>query len=311
MRKSLIAPIAIITATGMIFPAVSQADPNAGQEESVCANKMLLHEGTTALRVERIDDSFTMKLQDETKHYSPETQMREVEDVVIGIKNNSYFERGEMELGDSNLDFMGPVGGRFYNMSEGKNHRVEVEFDTTALDFAQYNNKVTTHLDPVSVPADTSFGIYLYISPRVEREVLMDSLRGDYDFDMKKPFRNSFTWAFWKPGVYTFDAYYSAETPVGGKMQSPKKRLTVVVGDEHFNKCKQVAHPEPGANNPAPTDQPTETSQPNSSTDTSTPSQPDTPKSQDKSSSQALAKIFGVLGGALTTVWEFIRKVFA
>ncbi|AKK05399.1 hypothetical protein CMUST_05305 [Corynebacterium mustelae] len=307
MRKPLIVPVAVITATGMAFPPVSQADPTAGQPERVCANKMLLHEGTTALRVERIDDSFTLKLQDETSHYHPETQMREVEDVVIGIKDNSYLERTEMELGDSNLDFLGPVGGRFYKMSDGTGGRVHVEFDTTALDFAQHNNKVTTHLDPVSMPTDTSFGIYLYISSRVEREVLVDSLRSDYSFDTKKPDQNSFAWGFSKPGVYTFDAYYSAGTPTGGKIQSPKKRLTIVVGDEYFNRCKQVALPESEANNPVPT----ETTQPNFNTDTINPSQPDTPKAKDKSSSQALAKIFGVLGGALTTVWEFIRKVFA
>lgn len=268
--------------TPITTPQLEPTPPPA--TTNVCTDKYLLETGHVDLLAEPDGDAdFHIALADDTLTYTRQPARRNVNDVVLGVRDFAKRNRTTHQA-DPSLDFLGPVGSTYYALPNVQQaNLIWPGYNTQAVDYSRLKDGVQLYLEPANIPEGASFGLYQPTNIRNKYTIAANSLTKDYVVDTAISAHVHTNWAFSKPGTYVFNTYYTAETIDGEAITSPKTTLQFVVGNDELKNCRTTAKPTQASQpEPAPTTsaapQPTPSTTVALSTSVTTPPRTATPK---------------------------------
>ncbi|GAA1474755.1 choice-of-anchor M domain-containing protein [Corynebacterium felinum] len=233
-------------------PTVPSVPPSASR----CESAVLLDKGHTDLLVKKEGSALKAVIKDDTAIVSLQSQEREIDSVINVLGKNSLTERSRLLL-NPKLDFIGPAGTKVYLAPEVQRSDILWPgYNTEALDMNEFSGPVTLHMDPVSMPEGAVFALFKDKNLNSDMQVLMNSKASDSTVEITSASHVHVNWLMTKPGVYTFDTYYSAKTKDGKSISSAPKRMTYAVGLESSDVCAEVTRVWAGGKQPPATTPP-------------------------------------------------------
>ncbi|AKK05403.1 actinobacterial surface-anchored protein domain [Corynebacterium mustelae] len=229
--------------SGTITRAPKSADtsPNDPSNQSHrCGEQWLLASGHTDLEARRDGDAFTMTLLDQTNTEGFETYRRKVSDVINVVRDNALSKR-EKGLAKPELDFLVPVGEKFYHLPQNsKQDILWPGYNTERLNYEEFSGSVDLHLEPITMPNDAIFGVFSENGLAGDIKVLANSAAKDHVIETDLATHAHVGWAFTKPGVYRFKTFYKATMKDGTDVSSAPETMTFVVGAQPGTECQQL-----------------------------------------------------------------------
>ncbi|MDO4760971.1 MAG: choice-of-anchor M domain-containing protein [Corynebacterium sp.] len=225
------------------------ANPSAPR----CESSYLLDHGHTDLLVRRDGEVLKAVIKDDTSIVTLESQEREIDSVINVLGKNALTKRTGHLL-DPKLDFVGSRDATFYLAPEvQKNGILWPGYNTEPLNFQDFDGPVKLHMTPTSMPKDAIFALFKDRSLVSDTQILMNSTESDSTIEITNAGHVHINWLMTKPGVYTFDTYYSAKTKDGKSISSAPKRMTYAVGLESSDVCAEVTRVWAGGKQPPAT----------------------------------------------------------
>lgn len=276
-------------------PAPSQ--PPKDEEAQRCSEKQVLDRGHVDIKALPTDDGFRTVLRDDTGQIDKNSVDRSLDDVVLGVHKNALTPRGQ-QLGDKKFDFLGNIGDRFYHLPQTQNQDIIWPgYNTEKLDYSKMKDgTVNLNLKPTHTPEGAEWGAYIKKARGVGYDILANSAENDHTIETTFASHRHTHWAFTKPGIYTFEATYTATTTDGKELASEPQTLTFAIGDDAVKSCSTAA----------PSDKPSE--KPSDSAKPSKPSKPSEPSAPVGSSFNPWTLVLpAVLGVTFKAFYNFFR----
>ena len=257
-------------------------DPMLAQQgRGVCVGKKLLDRGHVDILAKHKADGFEISLKDDTRLIDKKSVERPLNDVALVVGDNTKQTRRAAHQG-TDFDFLGKQDDGFYHLPQSQRPGVIWPgYNTEAIDFNKIDGEVSLNLQPRDVPEGATWGTFIDGQLGELPTVLSDSTKNDHSIESSFASHTHIHWGFSKPGVYTFDANYSAKSKEGHEWQSESQELVVTVGDDALETCKM---PKPGVEQePKPVEpevpkEPDAPKQPEESAKPEAPKDPETPK---------------------------------
>lgn len=242
-------------------PAPSQ--PPQDEEAQRCSEKRVLDRGHVDIKALPTDDGFRTVLRDDTGQIDKNSVDRSLGDVVLGVHNNALTPRSQ-QLGDKKFDFLGNIGDRFYHLPQTQNQAIIWPgYNTEKLDYSKMKDgKVNLNLKPKHTPEGAEWGAYIDKTRGVGYDILANSAEDDHTIETTFASHKHTHWAFTKPGIYTFEATYTATTTDGKELASEPQTLTFAIGDDAVKSCSTAAPSEKPSEKPSKPSKPSEPSKP-------------------------------------------------
>ena len=220
-------------------------DPMLAQQgRGVCVGKKLLDRGHVDILAKHKADGFEISLKDDTRLIDKKSVERPLNDVALVVGDNTKQTRRAAHQG-TDFDFLGKQDDGFYHLPQSQRPGVIWPgYNTEAIDFNKIDGEVSLNLQPRDVPEGATWGTFIDGQLGELPTVLSDSTKNDHSIESSFASHTHIHWGFSKPGVYTFDANYSAKSKEGHEWQSESQELVVTVGDDALETCKM---PKPGA----------------------------------------------------------------
>ena len=249
-------------------PGANEAEADAHQ----CSEKYLLDRGHVDIKAQPAEGGFRTVLRDDTAQVDKKSVDRKLDDVVLGVHDNALTRRNE-KLAGKEFDFLGKPGERFYHLPQTQNqHIIWPGYNTQDLDYsATKDNAVNLNLKPTSTPDGAEWGAFIDASHGKGFSVLANSAAEDYTIETNFPAHTHTHWAFSKPGVYTFEATYTATGKDGKELKSEPQTLTFAVGDKTLDSCSSRKPSDSEGETPSerPTEKPDDAAKPEEPTGSS------------------------------------------
>ena len=249
-------------------PGANEAEADTHQ----CSEKYLLDRGHVDIKAQPAEGGFTTVLRDDTAQVDKKSVDRKLDDVVLGVHDNALTRRNE-KLAGKEFDFLGNPGERFYHLPQTQNqHIIWPGYNTQDLDYsATKDNAVNLNLKPTSTPDGAEWGAFIDASHGKGFSVLANSAAKDYTIETNFPAHTHTHWAFSKPGVYTFEATYTATGKDGKELKSEPQTLTFAVGDKTLDSCSSRKPSDSEGETPSekPTEKPDDAARPEEPTGSS------------------------------------------
>ncbi|WP_272878695.1 choice-of-anchor M domain-containing protein [Rothia nasimurium] len=214
--------------------------------------RYLLTDGHVDIKASLAGGALKLALKDETGAVTREAAERSLNDVVLGLGDNTRFARQEQMMAPE-LDFLGDAGSEFYGLPQTQQAGILWPgWNTQDVDYAQLAGPATLHLVPVEVPEGASYGVY---EQDFAGAVTLHAggTAKDTTIDIDFATHAHANWVFTTPGVYGFEVYYSAPLPNGTTARSETQRAVFAVGGAAIDDCLAVAENAPS---PEPTVEP-------------------------------------------------------
>lgn len=235
------------------IPHVPESSENPGESEDpmfsqqgrgVCIGKKLLDRGHVDILAKHKADGFEISLKDDTRLIDKKSVERPLNDVALVVGENTKQTRRAAHQG-AEFDFLGKQDDGFYHLPQSQRPGVIWPgYNTEAIDFNKIDGEVSLNLQPRDVPEGATWGTFIDGQLGDLPTVLSDSTKNDHSIESSFASHTHIHWGFSKPGVYTFDANYSAKSAEGHEWQSESQELVLTVGDDALETCKM---PKPGA----------------------------------------------------------------
>ena len=249
-------------------PGANEAEADTHQ----CSEKYLLDRGHVDIKAQPAEGGFSTVLRDDTAQVDKKSVDRKLDDVVLGVHDNALTRRNE-KLAGKEFDFLGKPGERFYHLPQTQNqHIIWPGYNTQDLDYsATKDNAVNLNLKPTSTPDGAEWGAFIDASHGKGFSVLANSAAEDYTIETNFPAHTHTHWAFSKPGVYTFEATYTATGKDGKELKSEPQTLTFAVGDKTLDSCSSRKPSDSEGETPSerPTEKPDDAARPEEPTGSS------------------------------------------
>ncbi len=243
-----------------------------------CHGAYVLDRGHVDIKATGSKDSFGLVLKDETGLIERGAHDRALSDVVLGAHDNSRQTRKGSLLLDPALDYLGKEGSEFYLLPMTQNPDVIWPgYNTQDIDYSLIDGTVDLHIEPTSAPTGGHMGMFLVKGLGNEIENLLSTKDGDTVIETAYATHTHTNWAFTKPGIYTFDTWYSAKAKNGTALTSAKQTLTIAIGDAAVKDCQNPTEPSTKPTEPStkPSEPSTKPSEPSTK-----PSEPSTKPSE-------------------------------
>jgi len=276
--------------------------PSQPSNNQRCGEKYLLDRGHVDIMALPTDDEkgYRTVLKDDTAQIDKKSVERSLDDVVLGVHDNALTPRTK-RLEGKKFDFLGKDGDRFYHLPQSQNQSIIWPgYNTEKLDYSNIKDKtINLNLKPTDVPEGAEWGAFIGGDIGSDFRVLANSAEKDYSIETTFASHTHTHWAFTKPGMYTFEATYSATTKDGKEFSSEPQTLTFAIGDEAVESCS--------AKNSS--DEPSEAPSEKPSKPTESPSKPSKPSKPSEPSKPAEAG-FNPWGLVLPVVLGITFKAF-
>lgn len=253
--------LAIATATTLAVaaPSLAIADTAPGTTNR-CEGLLQLDRGHVDIQATLSGDTMGIHLKDET---TAQRVDRRLDEVMLVAGDNAKVTRSA-GLMQPELNVLGDQGSEFYLLPMTQNQSIIWPgHNTMGLDYAHIDGTVDLHLEPRTRPEGGELAMFL--SSLTGVDVLLNTAESDTTIETTYAAHVHTNWAFTKPGLYTFDTYYSATSKAGKALKSEPQTLTVAVGAKGLADCTVVEQPTTTAPTTAPTTTPATTPAPNSS----------------------------------------------
>ncbi len=214
--------------------------------------RYLLTDGHIDIKATLAGGAVKLALKDETGAVTREAAERSLNDVVLGLGDNTRFARQEQMMAPE-LDFLGEAGSEFYGLPQTQQAGILWPgWNTQDVDYAQLAGPVTLHLVPVEMPDGAAYGVY---EQDFAGAVTLHAggATKDTTIDIDFATHAHANWVFTDPGVYGFDVYYSAPLPNGTTARSETQRAVFAVGGAAIDDCLAATENAPS---PEPSQQP-------------------------------------------------------
>nr|WP_274707455.1 choice-of-anchor M domain-containing protein [Corynebacterium curieae] len=279
-------------------------DDESEADKKQCSEKILLDRGHVDIKAQPVEGGFTTVLRDDTAQLDKKSVDRKLDDVVLGIHDNALTRRND-KLAGKEFDFLGKTGERFYHLPQTQNqHIIWPGYNTQDLDYSlTKGNVVNLNLKPISTPEGAEWGAFIDGTHGKGFSLLANSAAKDFTIETNFPAHTHAHWAFSKPGLYTFEATYTATGKDGKELKSEPQTLTFAVGDKTLDSCSS-RNPN-DSEGETPSESPTE----KPSTKPSTPNPPDKP-ADDGRPEEPTGSSFSPWGLVLPAVLAVIFKAF-
>ena len=279
-------------------------DDESEADKKQCSEKILLDRGHVDIKAQPVEGGFTTVLRDDTAQLDKKSVDRKLDDVVLGIHDNALTRRSD-KLAGKEFDFLGKTGERFYHLPQTQNqHIIWPGYNTQDLDYSlTKGNVVNLNLKPISTPEGAEWGAFIDGTHGKGFSLLANSAAKDFTIETNFPAHTHAHWAFSKPGLYTFEATYTATSKDGKELKSEPQTLTFAVGDKTLDSCSS-RNPN-DSEGETPSESPTE----KPSTKPSTPNPPDKP-ADDGRPEEPTGSSFSPWGLVLPAVLAVIFKAF-
>ncbi|WP_413462057.1 choice-of-anchor M domain-containing protein [Corynebacterium kefirresidentii] len=259
-------------------PQPGTEKPQTGNAQ--CSEKYLLDRGHVDIKAQPAEGGFATVLRDDTAQVDKKSVDRKLDDVVLGVHDNALTPRNK-KLAGKEFDFLGKPGERFYHLPQTQDQNIIWPgYNTQDLDYSlTKDNAVNLNLKPTSTPDGAEWGAFIDGTHGKGFSVLANSAAKDYTIETNFPAHTHTHWAFSKPGLYTFEATYTATGTDGKELKSAPQTLTFAVGDKTLDSCSFRAPGTSGSGEPSesPTDKPSAEPSQDPSTKPSSPDTPDKP----------------------------------
>ncbi|MDK4251894.1 choice-of-anchor M domain-containing protein [Corynebacterium propinquum] len=225
-------------------PGVPEDQTPSQQGRGMCVGKKLLDRGHVDILAKHKADGFDISLKDDTRLIDKKSVERPLNDVALVVGDNTKQTRRAAHQG-AEFDFLGKQDDGFYYLPQSQRPGVIWPgYNTEAIDFKKIDGEVSLNLQPRDVPEGATWGTFIDGQLGELPTVLSDSTKNDHSIESSFSSHTHIHWAFSKPGVYTFDANYSAKSKEGHEWQSETQEFVITVGNEALETCKT---PKPGA----------------------------------------------------------------
>lgn len=297
------------------MPAPSQ--PPQDKEAQRCSEKHVLDRGHVDIKALPTEDGFRTVLRDDTGQVDKKSIDRSLDDVVLGVHKNALTPRSK-QLGDKKFDFLGNIGDRFYHLSQTQHQGIIWPgYNTEKLDYSTIKDgTVNLNLQPTHTPEGGEWGAYIDRARGVGYDVLANSAENDHTIETSFASHRHTHWAFSKPGIYTFEATYTATTNDGKELASKPQTLTFAIGDDAVKSCSKAAPSNAPSEKPSetPSEKASDWVKPPKPSDPSKPSKPSKPPEPSKPSPPAgssfnpwVLLLPAVLGITFKAFYNFFR----
>ncbi|MFW0170255.1 choice-of-anchor M domain-containing protein [Rothia sp. P4278] len=239
-------------------PAPADPAPETPASAPQCSiepykGRYILTEGHVDIKAQLGEQGLKTFLKDETRQISRQATERSLDEVVFAVGNQARNLR-QGPLTAPELDFLGKAGDSFYGLPQNQEPGIIWPgWNTQDIDYSRLESPVELHLNPVHKPDGSNFAIYQE-SPFTGVNLLADSRKGDYLIPVDFPTHVHAHWVFTAPGIYEFEAYYSARTLDGEQKASQPQKLVFLVGDQAIEDCQQDGKPGETGTDPAPSE---------------------------------------------------------
>lgn len=229
-------------------PGVPETTPGdnaaAQQGRGMCVGKHLLHSGHVDILAKHKGDGLDISLKDDTRIVDKKSVERPLNDVALVVRDNTKEKRRDAHQGEK-FDFLGKQEDVFYHLPQAQRQGVIWPgYNTEHIDFGKIDGAVSLNLQPRDVPEGATWGTFIDGRLGEAPTVLSDSTKNDHSIESTFASHTHIHWAFSKPGVYTFDASYSAKHKDGHEMKSESQEFVITVGKDAKETCTT---PKPGA----------------------------------------------------------------
>ncbi|WKD58935.1 choice-of-anchor M domain-containing protein [Corynebacterium caspium] len=197
--------------------------------DNSCTALDLLSKGHVDIQAMGDANDLQLSLKDDT---SGPSKNRPLDEVVFGVFNNA---KRHNKLGTKypELNFL---PDEVYLLPQSQNRDIIWPgYSTEHLDYKNFKDGVTLHLDPISVPDGAVWGMFKNNLSDVE--VLVDSTKNQYSFPVTFATHAHTNWAFSKEGTYKLRVHYSATSKDGKELKTQEQTLTFAVGDAGLKDC--------------------------------------------------------------------------
>lgn len=225
-------------------PETTPGDNAAVQQgRGMCVGKHLLYSGHVDILAKHKGDGLDISLKDDTQIVEKKNVERRLDEVALEVRDNTKRKRGKYYQ-DAKFDFMGNREDGFYILPLAQRSGVIWPgYNTEQIDFGKIDGAVSLNLQPRDVPEGATWGTYIN-HEFGEVDILSDSTQNDHSIESTQAAHTHINWVFSEPGVYTFDASYSAKNKDGHEMKSETQEFVITVGKDAKETCKT---PKPGA----------------------------------------------------------------
>lgn len=260
-------------------PGVPEGQTPSQQGRGVCVGKKLLDRGHVDILAKHNADGFDISLKDDTRLIDKKSVERALNEVALVVGDNTKETRRAAHQGVE-FDFLGKQDDGFYHLPQTQRPGVIWPgYNTEAIDFNKIDGEVSLNLQPRDVPEGATWGTFIDGRLGEAPTVLSDSTKNDHSIESTFASHTHIHWGFSKPGVYIFDANYSAKGKDGHEMKSESQEFVITVGKDAKEACTA---PKPGAgqepNQPEVPGNPDAPKQPEESIKPEAPKDPETPK---------------------------------
>ena len=260
-------------------PGVPEGQTPSQQGRGVCVGKKLLDRGHVDILAKHNADGFDISLKDDTRLIDKKSVERALNEVALVVGDNTKETRRAAHQG-AEFDFLGKQDDGFYHLPQTQRPGVIWPgYNTEAIDFNKIDGDVSLNLQPRDVPEGATWGTFIDGRLGEAPTVLSDSTKNDHSIESTFASHTHIHWGFSKPGVYIFDANYSAKGKDGHEMKSESQEFVITVGKDAKEACTA---PKPGAgqepNQPEVPGNPDAPKQPEESIKPEAPKDPETPK---------------------------------
>jgi len=260
-------------------PGVPEGQTPSQQGRGVCVGKKLLDRGHVDILAKHNADGFDISLKDDTRLIDKKSVERALNEVALVVGDNTKETRRAAHQGVE-FDFLGKQDDGFYHLPQTQRPGVIWPgYNTEAIDFNKIDGEVSLNLQPRDVPEGATWGTFIDGRLGEAPTVLSDSTKNDHSIESTFASHTHIHWGFSKPGVYIFDANYSAKGKDGHEMKSESQEFVITVGKDAKEACTA---PKPGTgqepNQPEVPGNPDAPKQPEESIKPEAPKDPETPK---------------------------------
>lgn len=240
-------------------PGVPENQTPSQQGRGVCVGKKLLDRGHVDILAKHNADGFDISLKDDTRLIDKKSVERALNEVALVVGDNTKETRRAAHQG-AEFDFLGKQDDGFYHLPQTQRPGVIWPgYNTEAIDFNKIDGDVSLNLQPRDVPEGATWGTFIDGRLGEAPTVLSDSTKNDHSIESSFASHTHIHWGFSKPGVYIFDANYSAKAKDGREMKSESQEFVITVGKDAKETCTapkpgagQENKPENGSDEPAP-----------------------------------------------------------
>ena len=217
--------------------SIPEDNPAVQQGRGMCVGKHLLDDGHVDILAKHKGDGLDISLKDDTQIVERKNVERRLDEVALVVPDNTKRNRGKY-FQDAKFDFMGNrEDGHYFLPLTQRKGVIWPGYNTQRIDFGKVDGAVSLNLQPRNVPEGATWGTYIN-HDLGEVDILSDSTQNDHSIESVQATHTHINWVFSKPGVYTFDASYSAKHKDGHEMKSESQEFVITVGNEALETCK-------------------------------------------------------------------------